>query len=227
VGAALVHAGLAETQLSSSDDLRQARQAVATVKHQMMRLDSILERVLRLAADESEPPLRREIVDLSDLVPCVVQQLTLWRPEAREQISLRFEGDLLGEWDVMALAEVVTNLIGNALKFGESRPVQVSVRSQDAMVQIDVRDHGIGIAPQDQRKIFERFRRGVPPRSFGGLGLGLWIVRTLVKAHGGSVRVASVPGRGSLFTVRLPRFPARAASGEAKGRGALTADARG
>jgi signal transduction histidine kinase len=107
----------------------------------------------------------------------------------------------------MALAEVVTNLVGNALKFGESGPVSVLLSSRGRMVQLEVKDQGIGIAPRDHRIIFERWHRAVPPRSFGGLGLGLWIVRTLVLAHGGTVKVTSTPGQGATFTVVLPRSP--------------------
>jgi signal transduction histidine kinase len=210
VGAALVHAGLAEMQLGSGENLQDARQAVKTIKHQMMRLDSILARVLRVPTSEQEPELKCEVVDLADLIPRVIQQLSLWHPDARNRIGVTVEGDVRGEWDAMAVAEVVTNLVGNALKFGEGRPVHVTVSSRGRTVQIDVKDQGIGIAQRDHRIIFERWHRAVPPRSFGGLGLGLWIVRTLVAGHGGTVKVTSAPGRGSTFTVSLPRSPRRA-----------------
>jgi signal transduction histidine kinase len=147
------------------------------------------------------------MVDLADLVPRVIQQLSLWQPRARDRIALAFEGDVRGEWDSMALAEVVTNLVGNALKFGEDGPVDVKVSSRGRTVHLEVRDQGIGIAPRDQRLIFERWQRAVPPRSFGGLGLGLWIVRSLVLAHGGTIKVESAPGQGATFIVVLPRSP--------------------
>jgi signal transduction histidine kinase len=71
-----------------------------------------------------------------------------------------------------------------------------------------VRDQGIGIAPEDQKRIFERFERAVSSRHFGGLGLGLWIVRQLVNAHGGTIRVESTPGEGARFEIDLPRHDA-------------------
>jgi signal transduction histidine kinase len=207
VGAALVHAGLAEMQLGSSDNLHGARQAVRTIKHQMMRLDSILARVLRLPTTDEQPELRCERVDLADLVPRVIQQISLWHPDARNRIGVTVDGDVQGEWDAMALAEVVTNLVGNGLKFGEGNPVDVRLSARGRMVRLEVQDRGIGIAARDHRIIFERWHRAVPPRSYGGLGLGLWIVRTLVTAHGGTVKVTSAPGRGATFTVDLPRSP--------------------
>jgi two-component system OmpR family sensor kinase len=73
---------------------------------------------------------------------------------------------------------------------------------------IEVEDHGIGMAPDDVDRIFEQFERAVSSRHFGGLGLGLYVTRRLVEEHGGTITVASAPGSGAVFTVRLPRAPA-------------------
>ncbi|HXU82227.1 MAG TPA: HAMP domain-containing sensor histidine kinase [Polyangia bacterium] len=208
VGAALVHAGLAEVQLGSRENLEDLRQAVTTVKHQMVRLDSILARLRRLPTGDLAPELKTESVDLADLLPRVVRQLSMWEPQAPSRVRVTCQGDVRGEWDATALTEVVTNLVGNGLKFGEGRPVDVraSSRGQGGTVELEVRDRGIGIAARDHGIIFERWQRAVPPRSFGGLGLGLWIVRNLVAAHGGTVKVASALGQGAVFTVSLPRL---------------------
>jgi len=219
-----VHAGLAELQLDSAQNLQDAKQAVLTIKRQMLRLDSILSRVLRLSESEPEPDLHCEMVDLSDLVPRVVQQIGIWHPDARTRVKVTLEGDVRGEWDAMALAEVVTNLVGNALKFGEERPVEVRASAKGRMVEIAVSDHGIGIAPRDHRSIFERWHRAVPARSFGGLGLGLWIVRTLVAAHGGNIRVTSALGQGATFTVSLPRHQRQGAWSQPAGAQAETSE---
>ena len=72
-------------------------------------------------------------------------------------------------------------------------------------VALEVCDHGIGIAPEHQARIFGRFERAVSDRHFGGLGLGLWIVRQVIESHGGTITVESAPGQGSRFVVRLPR----------------------
>ncbi len=73
-----------------------------------------------------------------------------------------------------------------------------------ASASIVVRDHGIGIAPADQERVFERFERAVSASNFSGFGVGLWIVRRFVEAHGGQVRVDSKPGEGAMFSIELP-----------------------
>ncbi|HVY60307.1 MAG TPA: sensor histidine kinase, partial [Planctomycetota bacterium] len=92
-------------------------------------------------------------------------------------------------------------------KYGcaEGRPIRVIVEGVDGTARLVVRDEGIGIAPEAQARIFDRFERAVSSRSFAGFGLGLWITRQIVEAHGGSIRVESAAGAGATFTVELPR----------------------
>jgi signal transduction histidine kinase len=78
------------------------------------------------------------------------------------------------------------------------------VRAERGRALVEVEDQGIGIAPRDQERIFGRFERAVSARQYGGLGIGLWIARCLVEAHGGTIRVRSAPDEGSTFTVELP-----------------------
>jgi len=102
----------------------------------------------------------------------------------------------------------VSNLIGNAVKFTEKGgTVRVSMTPEDLMVRFDVSDDGPGIAPQDLPLVFERFYRGRGAQSEGA-GLGLAIVKSIARAHGGSISVESAPGKGSRFTLRIPRSPA-------------------
>jgi signal transduction histidine kinase len=111
-----------------------------------------------------------------------------------------------GRWDRTRLDQVLTNLLSNALKYGPEQPVLVRVESAGDRAVLSVQDRGIGISEADQRRIFQRFERAVPRRNYGGFGLGLWIVRQIVEALGGTVRVESVPGKGSTFTVELATF---------------------
>ncbi len=117
----------------------------------------------------------------------------------------------------MRIAQVVRHLLANAVKFGPGKPVEVALEAQADSAVLQVKDHGIGIAPERVESLFQRFERAVPVRHYGGLGLGLYRVRRIVEAHGGEVTVDSVPGQGATFRVHLPRagasqpeLPARA-----------------
>jgi len=152
-----------------------------------------------------------------DLVEVVGAAVDRWRPASArvgiEPVVQRSESDvttelpaaLSGTWDRLRLEQVLGNLLSNAVKYGAGQPICVQVSGDEARARIRVIDHGIGIAPVDQRRIFERFERAASSRHYGGLGLGLWISRQLVEAMGGSIGVESAPGRGSVFIVELPR----------------------
>jgi signal transduction histidine kinase len=115
-----------------------------------------------------------------------------------------------GSWDRLRVEQVFRNLLSNAIRFGAGRPIEIAVDADHDFVRVSIRDHGIGIAPDQQSKIFERFERGGEQRS-GGFGIGLWIVRNICVAMGGAVSVESTLGEGACFTVMLPRRPARQA----------------
>jgi PAS domain S-box-containing protein len=110
-----------------------------------------------------------------------------------------------GRYDRSRIEQVVTNLLTNAVKFGQGKPVTVQVAPDGPRARLRVVDRGIGISADDQARVFERFERAVPSQHFGGLGLGLYIARQIVEAHGGEIRVESAPGAGTTFTVLLPR----------------------
>ena len=151
--------------------------------------------------------LELEDVDLGALVADVVSR---FKDDAiRAGCSLAFETppEVHGRWDRLRLEQVITNLLANALKYGAGHPVEVAVAPSPQEASLIVRDHGIGIASEDAERIFERFERAAPRRGYAGLGLGLFIVRRIVVAHGGTIRVASEPGAGSTFTVNLPYEP--------------------
>src|SRR6185312_11698162 len=107
-------------------------------------------------------------------------------------------------WDAPRIDQVVTNLLANAIKYGGGKPIELSVDSTPERARLVVRDHGIGISPEDQKRIFGRFERAAS-LSYGGLGLGLFISSQIVRAPGGTIRVESTLAVGSTFTVELPR----------------------
>lgn len=148
-------------------------------------------------------------VDRVDLVALVREVLARHEDEARRagsSVVLAATSEVIGVWDRMRIEQVLTNLVTNAIKYGEGKPIEVGVDATDTLARIRVCDHGLGIDADDQARIFARFERAVSQRSYGGLGLGLWIVRQIVEAHGGSVQVASAAGQGSTFVVELPRL---------------------
>lgn len=151
--------------------------------------------------------LTPESLDLGALVRATAARVAAQQPAVAGAIVVDADEALRGSWDRAQLERLVLHLVRNAVTFGEGRPVLVSARGTPGGVRISVRDHGIGIAREDQERIFERFERAVEVRHFGGLGLGLYIARAIAAAHGGAIRVESQPGEGSMFTVELPLAP--------------------
>jgi signal transduction histidine kinase len=145
-----------------------------------------------------------EEVDLAEIARQVVETQT---PHARlneAPLTLDAPDGLRGRLDRLAVEQILSNLVTNAIKYGAGAPIDVAVRREGQEACISVRDRGIGIAPEDLGRMFERFERVVTHGRHVGFGIGLWLVRRLVEAHGGSLSAGSEPGRGSTFTVRLP-----------------------
>ncbi len=144
-------------------------------------------------------------VDLVALARGVVESLVRQAEAAGSAIELEAPAALHGTWDEFRIEQVLTNLLTNALRYGGSRPVEVTVQQLDGTAQVTVRDQGMGIAAEDQGRIFEQFERTDDSRKrAAGLGLGLYITRQIVRSHGGEIGVASEPGKGALFSVLLP-----------------------
>jgi signal transduction histidine kinase len=146
-------------------------------------------------------------VDLSEVVREVAARFD--HDVARAGTTLRLDAPpgVVGEWDRLRVDQIVTNLLSNAVKYGAGKPIDVSVARNGDDALLVVADAGIGIAPTDHERIFERFERGAHSSGYGGFGLGLFIVREIVTALGGSVIVESAPERGARFTVVLPTKP--------------------
>jgi PAS domain S-box-containing protein len=170
----------------------------------MARLvDSLLD-VSRITAGRLKLELE-EGVDLAALVREAVERLREQLENAHSRVDLHVDGDTRGRWDRLRLEQVVANLLSNAVKYGAGAPIEIAVRGDGERVRLVVRDHGIGVPPEDRSRIFERFERLVSAREFSGFGLGLWIVREIVEALGGTIDVDSRPGQGAAFTADLPR----------------------
>ena len=156
-----------------------------------------------------------EDVELVTLVRGVVERSREALARAECPIELYATGSVVGHWDTMRLEQVVGNLLTNAMKYGSGKRIQVTVDSDATHARLKVQDEGIGIDPEDAQRIFERFERAVSVRHYGGFGIGLWLVREIVQALGGTVQVESVLGQGALFTVTLPlRGPEPSTAGD-------------
>jgi signal transduction histidine kinase len=149
--------------------------------------------------------LEYDTVNLADVVAGVRARLA--RDLERSGSSLEIVGDLAvtGRWDRFRIDQVVTNLVGNAVKFGLGKPIEVRISSSDGSATLMVIDHGLGVLEDQRERIFRPFERGVSVRHYGGLGLGLYIARTILTLLGGTITVEPEPGGGSRFTVTLPK----------------------
>lgn len=178
---------------------------IAKARAQVRRLASLitgLVDVSRLHAGDL--PVRREATDLGRLVEAAAERWRQALERARCPVALELEPGVVGTWDSDHLAVVLDCLLDNAARYGAGKPVALQVEREGAGALLRVIDEGIGIPPEDRERIFDRFERAVSLHHYGGLGLGLYLVRELVEGHGGSVTVDSAPGLGSTFTVRLP-----------------------
>jgi PAS domain S-box-containing protein len=181
---------------------------LATAERQGQRLEKLVAALLDVSRIHmGRLELDVEELDLGDAVAEALSHLEDEAAQSGSAIAVR-GAPVRGLWDRLRISQVVTNLLANAVKYGGGKGVEVEFGPRDERAWLEVRDHGIGIEPSDLSQIFERFERAVSSRNYGGLGLGLYIVKRIVEAHGGTIRVESAPGEGSTFTVELPLRPA-------------------
>ncbi|CAN5749512.1 hybrid sensor histidine kinase/response regulator [soil metagenome] len=150
--------------------------------------------------------------DLSAMAGRVVESLGQQAEAVGSTITLHAAAPVHGNWDEFRIEQVLTNLLTNALRYGGGKPVRVDVGTlssdlpgAELQASMTVQDGGMGIAPEDQQRIFEQFERTDDSKKHAaGLGLGLYITRQIVRAHGGEIGVESAPGAGAVFRVTLP-----------------------
>ena len=143
--------------------------------------------------------------DLTVAVQEVVERFREHATRAGSTVTLRSEGVLEGRWDRLRIEQVITNLLTNALKYAAGTPVEITLSGTEHDVMVTVSDGGPGIPESAQERIFLRFERAAPMRNFGGLGLGLYVARQIVEAHGGEIQLDRLRPKGAHFVIRLPR----------------------
>jgi signal transduction histidine kinase len=148
--------------------------------------------------------IRPKRFDLSALVSGLLQNFAAQIDAAESSVTLDAEQPVVGSWDEFRIEQVISNLLTNALRYGAKSPITVKVYSDNQQALVEVRDLGIGISEENQKRIFQQFERVTAKYAVAGLGLGLFISEQIVAAHGGSITVESRIGEGALFRVCLP-----------------------
>jgi signal transduction histidine kinase len=186
-------------------DQMQLLQRTTIIDRQSKRLANLIDDMMdvsRVAAGRLTFDVQD--VDLVQLVREVVERFEDESLQVGSSLELDLPESAVGRWDRVRLDQVLTNLLSNALKYGEQQPVAIRVETSPGMVRVYVQDRGIGIAAENQGRVFEPFERFASGQHYVGFGLGLWITRQIVEAQGGHVLVESEPGQGSRFVVELP-----------------------
>jgi PAS domain S-box-containing protein len=173
---------------------RQIRR-LANLIHELLDISRITAGKLRLEPEE---------VDLAGLARDLALRFSEELSRSGGELRLETPESVVGFWDRLRVEQILQNLLTNAIKYGRGLPIEVQIRADAQWARVVVKDQGIGIAPEDQARLFQRFERLASERHFSGFGLGLWIVRQILDAMGGRIHLQSEPGRGSIFTVELP-----------------------
>jgi PAS domain S-box-containing protein len=169
------------------------------------RLAELIDRLLELSIiSTGQLDLHVERFDLAEVVSETVERVRAAADRAGCPLKLDVAGPLLGRWDRRRLRQVLSNVLSNALKFGLGRPIVVALRQEAGRAVLEVADSGPGIDEAALPRIFERFERAGSIVHHGGLGLGLYVVRQLVEAHGGEVVARNRAAGGACVTVSLP-----------------------
>jgi signal transduction histidine kinase len=197
---------MAEVLAGPQPDLEFVRGRAVAGERQGARLGRLIDELLDVSAIQAgRMRLTPEIIDLTTTIEQVVARFQGELERRGVDVAIHAPQPVVGRWDPVRLEQVLTNLLSNALKYGEGRPVRVAVDATPEVATFEVEDHGIGMSPEVMGRIFHPFERGVPAGHYGGLGLGLYITEQIVRAQGGRIKVRSTPAQGATFTVELPR----------------------
>jgi signal transduction histidine kinase len=194
---------------------------IEAARRQLRRMQELIGRMLDVASCAGrELELRLVPADVSSIAAAAAAACARDARAARCELTVDAPQALQALCDPDRIGQALRALLDNALRFGAGKPVQLAVQRAGADVVLTVRDHGVGLSPEDAARVFERFERAAPLAHYGGLGLGLFVARHIVEAHGGTLAVTSSPGAGALFAVRFQRGLDAPSPGAAGGQAA-------
>jgi signal transduction histidine kinase len=174
---------------------------------QVARLEKLVSELLDVTRlREGRMVLQLEETDLAALVHSVVERLAVELRQGGHDVALALR-PALGSWDASRLEQVVTNLVMNVIRHAPAAPLRITVEPRGGRGVLTVADEGPGVGEEFQPRLFHYFEQGARARTVGGLGLGLFISRSIVEAHGGTLRLARSSGPGAEFVVELPLEP--------------------
>ena len=177
---------------------------------QVDRLTRLIEDLLDVSRIQSgKLSFQLEYVDLTELLQDVLERYRDPLADSNCELRVALEPGVRALVDRGRVEQVIVNLLSNAIKYAPGTPLEIELKKEDGVARISVRDNGPGIGTDEKSRIFERFGRAAGSRNIGGLGLGLFISRQIIEAHGGTIEVNSQPGQGSEFVIVLPLKPAR------------------
>ncbi|MDY6277580.1 MAG: HAMP domain-containing sensor histidine kinase [Bacteroidales bacterium] len=205
-GAVAYAANDALLNFEAGNDPEKRREYLEISQAQLEKLEGMIEQILSMSMESRKTfELRRETIELEPLLQKLSEQHRLSAGKPCD-IHIDVEDDLVLDADSFHLSNILSNLIDNAIKYSrESVRIDITAKATDEGVEIRVRDNGIGIAPDKQKHIFEKFYR-VPTGNIHdvkGYGLGLYYARTMAEKHGGTLSLTSAPGKGSEFVLSL------------------------
>jgi signal transduction histidine kinase len=194
-------------QLSDGEiDQHTLLRRLQTTRRYVNSMRGHLDRLLEFSrARSGRLELAPEETDLSLLVGSVLDEMTPMIQAAKCELTTSFTMPLIGYWDQTRLTQVIWNLVSNAVKYAAAAPIEVTTMKAETTAILSVKDHGPGIPEKDREAVFRSFERTTTARHHTGFGVGLWLVRRIVEAMDGTLELASEVGKGSTFSVTLPR----------------------